>query len=78
MSFKFSTEKGIINAIRMSCDRKNQLCFEALKGVNVEDEVEHKRIKGTIKQVPQKEEVNQRIMFEGVEKGVGKMKIMCY
>ena len=29
--------------------RENQLRFEALKGVNIEDEVKHKGEKGTIK-----------------------------
>ena len=48
--------------------------FEVLKGVKVEDKVEHKGETITIKQVLQKVEVNQKRIFVGIEKGLGKYK----
>ena len=41
-----------------------------LKGVKVEDEVKCNEEKGTIKQFLWKVEVNQRLIFAGVEKGL--------
>ena len=46
--------------------------FEALKGVKVEDKVEYEEEKGNFKQVFHKSEVNQRQIFVGIEKWVGK------
>ena len=74
VSFKLSTKEGIINAIRMNYQREKQLRFEVLKGVKVEDEVEYEGETGTVKQVLQKVEVNQRRIFVGIEQGVGQHK----
>ena len=59
VSFKFSTREGIVNAIRINFQREKQLRFEVLKGVKVEDEVEHEGEKGSIKQVLYQVELNQ-------------------
>ena len=42
VSSKFSNKEGITNAIKINFYRENQLHFEALKGVTVENDVEHK------------------------------------
>ena len=75
-SFKISTKEGIINPIRMNFHRENQLCFEVLKGVKVEDKVEYEGEKGTIKQVFQKEEANKRRIFVGMKKLQGIVKVL--
>ena len=49
VSFKLSTQEGIINAIRIKFQRAKQFCFEVLIGAKVEDEVEDEGEKGTIK-----------------------------
>ena len=72
VSFRISEEEGIINAIIINHQPEKQLWFEFLKGAQVEDEVECKEEKGTIKKVLQKVEINQRIVFAGIEKGTGK------
>ena len=37
VSFKFSSKEGMFNAIKMSYQNKNEMWFEVLKGVKVED-----------------------------------------
>ena len=59
----------------MNFQRENQLLFELLKGVKVEDKVEGEGENGTIKQVLQEVEVNQRRIFVGIKQGVGKHEI---
>ena len=72
VSFKLSTKEVIANAIRTIDWRKKQLWFKVLKGAPVEDEVEYEGEKGTIKEVLQQAEANQRWIFAGIEKGIGK------
>ena len=56
----------------------NQLRFQALKGVKVEDQVKHNGEKGTSKKELQKVEVNKRRIFAGGIERNGKIMIMCY
>ena len=50
-SFQSSVEEGIKNAMRMTYKREKQFWFELLKGVQLEDEVEHEGETGNMKQV---------------------------
>ena len=61
----------------MNFQREKQLWFEVLKGVKVEDKVEHKGETITIKQVLQKVEVNQKGFFLELRKGLENIRMIC-
>ena len=47
VSLKFSSREGKFNAIRMNYHQNNKFCFEVLKGIKVEDEIEYEGEEGT-------------------------------
>ena len=72
VSFKWTSSKGIINAIRMNYYNKDDLHFEVLKGINIHDEMEYEYELASVKEILMNVEVNQKKLFVGVEQGTGK------
>ena len=74
MSFKCASEKVMMNVIRMSYCNKEDLRFEFLKGISINDALEHECELASMKDALQNVEVNQRKGFLAIEQGTEKMK----
>ena len=82
VSFKWTSAKGIVNSTSMNCHNKEELRFEVLKGISINDEVEYESELVSTKETLENAEVNQRKVFVGIEKRTGKIKhnvlsVMC-
>ena len=60
---KLSLVDGVIDGIKMNYQREKKLWFEVFTGAKTEDEVECEGEKGTLQQILQKVEINQRRIF---------------
>ena len=77
MSFKWSTKEGIINTTHMAYYDRSELRFEALKGVDIGDEIENNGYKWTVK-VLKNVEGNNKIIFVNVEKEHEEIRMTCW
>ena len=67
VSFKRASAKGMMNSIRMNyCDKEN-LRFEVLKGISVNNALECECELTIVKEALHDEDVNQRKIFVGIE-----------
>ena len=64
--------KGIKNTIRINYCNKDDLRFEFLTGISVNDTIECENELASVKQMLQNAEVNQRKGVVGIEQGTGK------
>ena len=67
VSFRWTSAKGITNAIRMNYCNKDDLRFEVLIGKIINDTIEHDCELVSVKETLKNVEVNQRIFFVGIE-----------
>ena len=74
VSFKWNSSKETMNAIRINYCNKEDLRFEVLKGVSVNDVVEHEHELASMKKILGDVEVNQRNLCVGIEQVKGKNK----
>ena len=72
VSFKWTYAKGIMNATRMDYCNKEDLRFEVLKVMSVNDAVEHEHELESAKEMLGNAEVNQIKVFVGIEQEAGK------
>ena len=77
VTFEWTSATGITNAIRMDYYKKEDLRFEVLKGIRIDDAVEHGTYLSGVKEMLRNVEINNRKVFVGIEQGIGKIKIMC-
>ena len=78
VSFKWTSANGVINAIRINCYDKADLRFEVLKGLKIDDTVEHNDDISSVKEISMKVHKNNKKLFVGIESGMGKTSIMCW
>ena len=69
VSFKWTSAKGIINAIIMNYYKKEDLQFVVLRGISINDALEHEHELEIVKETLHNAEVNQRKVFVGIEQG---------
>ena len=72
--FKWTSTKGMTNTIRMSYYDKDNLRFEVLIGININNTIECEYEVANVKETLKNAEVNQRKSFVGIEQGIGENK----
>ena len=72
VSFKWTSAKGTMNAIRIKYHNKDNLRFKVLIGMDINDTIEDEHELASMKEMLKNVEVNQRKVFVGIEQGTGK------
>ena len=62
--------------MRMNYCKKEDLLFEVLKGIRIDDTVEHGNDLSNVKEMLRNVEISNRKVFVGIEQGI-EIKIMC-
>ena len=76
VSFKWASAIGITNAIRINHHNELDLRFEVLKGLKIDDAVEHSNDVSSGKETVMKVKTNNRKLFVGIEPRMCKMQVM--